>query len=138
MKIQATSVELNGRAYVIIGESAAGKSALALALINRGAKLIADDVTEIRENTAYAPQAYQGWLEVRGVGLVSGFPLCSSAKIGAIIRLCKNKPDRLPEANLDKTPEFKLWVRDQNQADKVMVIDSCLAGRLTLESRKEL
>ena len=69
MKIQATSVELNGRAYVIIGESAAGKSTLALALINRGAKLIADDVTEIRENTAYAPQAYQGWLEVRGVGL---------------------------------------------------------------------
>ncbi|MBR6412771.1 MAG: hypothetical protein IKS41_06410 [Alphaproteobacteria bacterium] len=138
MKIKASSVAINGRAYMITGESGAGKSSLALALINRGGQLISDDVTEVRDNIAYAPRTHQGWIEVRGIGLVSGLPVCSSAKIGAFIRLCENKPERLPEADMSKIPEFWLWTQDKNQADKVLVIDSVLAGRLKLESGKEL
>ena len=138
MKMQASSVALNGRAYVIQGESGAGKSSLALALIERGATLISDDVTEIQEGIAYAPQTHRGWLEVRGVGLISGFPVCSSAKIGAIINLMQNKPERLPEANSKKIPEFWLWTQDKNQADKVLIIDSILGGNLKLESGKEI
>jgi len=138
MKIQASSIALNGGAYLITGESGAGKSSLALALIQRGAILIADDVTEIKEGVAYAPKSHQGWLEVRGIGLISGLSICPSAKIRAIIRLTDKKPERLPESDLSSTPEFELWTQDKNQADKVLVIDSVLTGRLKLESEKEI
>ena len=138
MKIQATSVALNGKAYLITGESGAGKSSLALALIYRGGKLISDDVTEVQENIAHAPKTHQGWMEVRGIGLISGLPICLSAPIGAMIRLSKDKPERMPETSKGKIPEFWLWTQDKNQADKVLVIDSCLAGHLKLESGKEL
>ena len=138
MKIQATSVALNGKAYLITGEPGSGKSSLALALINRGAMLISDDITEVQNGVAYAPQTYQGWLEVRGIGLVSGFPCCPSAKIGATIRLTQDKPERMPVVDWNKIPEIFLWTRDKNQADKVLVIDSVLAGRLKLESGKEI
>ena len=138
MKIHATSVMLNGKAYVITGESGAGKSSLALALINRGATLIADDVTEVKEGIAYAPKVHQGWMEVRGIGLISGFSVCQSAKIGAFIRLADEQPDRLPKAHKNQIPEFMLWTQDKNQADKVLVIDSVLRKALKSESGKEI
>ena len=138
MNIKATSVALNGKAYLITGDSGVGKSALALALINRGANLISDDVTDVQDGVAFAPATHQGWLEVRGIGLISGFAVCPSAKIGAIIRLTEDKPERMPEINLDNVPEFSLWTQDRNQADKVLVIDSVLAKRLKLESGKEI
>jgi len=138
MKVQATSIALNGRAYLITGQSGAGKSSLALSLIHRGANLIADDVTEVIKDVAYAPKAHQGWLEVRGIGLISGLTVCPSAKIGAIIQLTDNKPERLPEVHLDGIPEFQIWVQDKNQADKVLIIDSILGGNLKLESGKEI
>ena len=40
---QATAVEIGGRALLIEGPPGSGKSSLALALIDRGARLIGDD-----------------------------------------------------------------------------------------------
>ncbi|MDY6407608.1 MAG: aldolase [Pseudomonadota bacterium] len=133
MKINATSVALNGKAYVIMGESGAGKSALALALIHRGATLIADDMTMIQDGIAYSPKEYSGWLEVRGIGLISGFSVCPSAKVGAFIRLIPDKPERLPDIKQGQIPEFCLWTKDRYQADKVMVIDAVLRQKLKVE-----
>ena len=136
MKVQASSVALNGRAYLIMGEPGAGKSALALALIRRGALLISDDVTEVKEGCAVAPEKYAGWLEVRGIGLISGFPVCPSAKVSAIIRLVSEKTDWEPTQAQGKIPEFQIWIQDKNQTDKVLVIDSILKGDLKIEFRK--
>jgi len=136
MKMQATSVALNGKAYLITGEPGAGKSALALALIGRGATLISDDITEVVDGVALAPKKYAGWMEVRGIGLVSGFRVCPSAEVGAIIRLTPGKPDRIPIQKQGKIPEFQLWDQDKAQADKVLLIDSILEGKLRIESEK--
>ena len=136
MKMQATSVALNGKAYLITGESGAGKSTLALALLERGATLISDDVTEVKDGLAIAPKKYAGWLEVRGIGLISGFPVCPSAQIGAVIRLVEEKPERIPTQKQKKIPEFQIWTQDKNQADKVLLIDSVLRGHLQIESGK--
>ena len=133
MKRQATTVVLNGRAFMITGSSGSGKSALALALIGRGALLLSDDLTEVQDGMAYAPSVHRGWLEVRGIGLVSGFPVCEKAPLAAEIHLSDHKPERLPPQEDTPIPVFHLWTQDKNPADKVMLIDRLLAGERTIE-----
>ncbi len=70
---------------VIIGNSGVGKSELALGLIDRGHKFIADDIIEIRmENSRLigsCPALLQDFLEVRGIGVLNIAKLFSSAVI---------------------------------------------------------
>ena len=138
MKIQATSISIGSHAYLITGETNTGKSSLALALINQGAKLISDDITEIINGYAVAPENYRGWLEVRGIGLISGFDVCSRAKVVAIINLTENKPERMPSLKKGELPVFQIWTKDKNQVDKVLVIDKILNKTLSIESGKEV
>ena len=62
------------RAVLLRGASGAGKSDLALRLIDAGGRLVADDQTRItrrgRTLTASAPTVLAGLIEVRGVGIV--------------------------------------------------------------------
>jgi len=72
--LHATCVEVDGAAVLLRGPSAAGKSDLALRLIDEGARLVADDqvqVTAVRgELIASAPAQLTGKIEVRGIGIV--------------------------------------------------------------------
>jgi len=45
--LHGSAIEINGKAYAIIGDSGAGKSTLASAFINQGYKLLSDDVIPI-------------------------------------------------------------------------------------------
>ena len=69
-----TAISIEGRGLLIAGESGAGKSSLALALIDRGATLIGDDGIVIDDESghplAQPPRTTRGLLEVRNVGLV--------------------------------------------------------------------
>lgn len=72
---QATAVAIGGRALLIEGAPGSGKSSLALALIDRGARLIGDDGIAIEDRdgelwAAPAP-ATAGLIELRNVGLVT-------------------------------------------------------------------
>lgn len=62
------------RAVLLRGAPGAGKSDLALRLIDAGGRLVADDQTRItrrgRTLTASAPTVLAGLIEVRGVGIV--------------------------------------------------------------------
>jgi serine kinase of HPr protein (carbohydrate metabolism regulator) len=77
-RLHATTVAIAGQAVAIRGPAGAGKSDLALRLIDRGAALIADDVTLLRESGgllwASAPEEIAGLLEVRGLGVVAMAP----------------------------------------------------------------
>jgi HPr kinase/phosphorylase len=72
--LHASAVALQGRAVLILGESGAGKSDLALRLIERGAALVADDqvVLEAREGVLFAapPPRLAGLIEARGIGIM--------------------------------------------------------------------
>jgi serine kinase of HPr protein (carbohydrate metabolism regulator) len=72
--IHVSSVAIDGRAVLIGGRSGAGKSDLALRLIDRGAALISDDYTFVRRDRdrafASAPERIAGRIEMRGVGIV--------------------------------------------------------------------
>lgn len=77
--VHATCVALRLRGAVwqgvlLRGRSGAGKSDLALRLIESGARLVADDQTALARRghrlVASAPETIAGLLEVRGVGIV--------------------------------------------------------------------
>jgi serine kinase of HPr protein (carbohydrate metabolism regulator) len=74
-------IAIEGRALILDGVPGAGKSSLALALIDRGAILIGDDgiALEPKNGRAFAspPPAIAGKLEVRGVGILE-FPTTSA------------------------------------------------------------
>lgn len=73
--IHATAVAINGQGVLLCGRSGAGKSDLALRLIDRGAALVSDDYTVVEQAgaavRASAPAAIAGKIEVRGLGIVA-------------------------------------------------------------------
>ena len=73
-RLHGTVIAVGGRGLLLLGRSGAGKSDLALRLIDRGAMLVADDQVLVaaaeRRVMASPPPALAGLIEVRGVGLV--------------------------------------------------------------------
>lgn len=64
-----------GLGTLLIGKSGSGKSDLALALIDRGHQLIADDVVEFNSHdakilTGQSPHLLKNLLEIRGLGIL--------------------------------------------------------------------
>ncbi|MES2338618.1 MAG: aldolase [Pseudomonadota bacterium] len=73
--IHASCVAIDGVAVLIEGRSGAGKSDLALRLIDRGATLVSDDYTMLMrrdgELIARPPVNLAGKIEVRGIGILA-------------------------------------------------------------------
>lgn len=87
---------------MIEGRSGAGKSDLALRLIDRGAALVSDDRTRVTRDggvlIAHAPATLAGRMEVRGLGIATT-PHVASAPVALIVRLGEEL-ERLPERRL--------------------------------------
>nr|WP_047168213.1 HPr kinase/phosphatase C-terminal domain-containing protein [Sphingomonas sp. Y57] len=103
--IHASSVLIDGRVVLIAGRSGSGKSDLALRLIDRGARLVADDYTrlESREGrlVASAPPQIAGRIEIRGVGIVE---LASAAEgMVALLVDLDGAVERMPAEPLSTT-----------------------------------
>jgi HPr kinase/phosphorylase len=72
----ATTLDIKGIGVLIRGDSGIGKSECALALIERGHSLVADDLTCIklldeRELSASARPLNRGYMECRGIGIIN-------------------------------------------------------------------
>lgn len=89
-------------AVLLLGEAGAGKSDVALRLIAMGARLLADDQTQLFAEGgrlfAEAPSSLHGRMEIRGVGIVT----LDAAKPAPVILAVMLNADagipRLPEA----------------------------------------
>ena len=73
---QGTTVDVKGVGVMIRGDSGVGKSECALALVERGHSLVADDVTVIkvldeRELMASSREITRGYMECRGIGIIN-------------------------------------------------------------------
>jgi serine kinase of HPr protein (carbohydrate metabolism regulator) len=92
-------VAIGGRGVLIAGASGAGKSDLAMRLIDRGAALVADDYVSLRveggQVIASAPEAIAGMIELRGVGLLT-LPYLAQAPVALVVDLDLT-PERLPD-----------------------------------------
>ena len=109
VNLHATCIRVGraGRAFgapasagvLILGRSGAGKSDLALRLIALGAKLVADDRTDLAvlrgRLVASAPRTIAGLFEVRGIGIVK-IPHAKAVAVSLVVELTRKVP-RLPE-----------------------------------------
>lgn len=98
MLFHASCVAIEGRAVLISGASGAGKSDLALRLIDRGATLVSDDQVALSAKgptlQATAPATIAGKIEVRGLGIVD-MTYCSPMPVALLIELTRDV-ERMP------------------------------------------
>jgi HPr kinase/phosphorylase len=99
--VHGTTVAIGGRAVLLRGPSGSGKSDLALRLIDAGARLVADDRSELRRDAgailARAPETIVGLIEARGIGILRVASL-ASAELALIVDLvAPDAVERMPE-----------------------------------------
>ncbi|SFH17662.1 Hpr(Ser) kinase/phosphatase [Palleronia marisminoris] len=101
LTLHASAVAVSGRGVLLRGAAGTGKSTLALALIARGGRLIADDRTCLARRgegvLAWAPAPILGLIEARGIGLIETEPAPPTV-IAAVVDLDEAEPHRLPPA----------------------------------------
>ncbi|HEX4693712.1 MAG TPA: aldolase [Sphingomonas sp.] len=94
-----STVAIGDRAVLIAGEAGAGKSDLALRLIDRGAILVSDDYTRLRAVNgalvASPPDTIAGKIEVRGLGIVT-LPHVAESRVALLVEL-SGDVERMPE-----------------------------------------
>jgi HPr kinase/phosphorylase len=96
-------------AVLLMGASGAGKSDVALRLIAMGARLVADDQTQLFAEGGHlfaaAPPSLHGRMEIRGVGILAMTP-AEPAPIILAVRLDETADiPRLPEPLTHKLPQ---------------------------------
>jgi HPr kinase/phosphorylase len=101
VRIHATAVAIDGRAALLRGASGAGKSDLALRLIDAGACLVTDDQSELfrRGDVIFVrpPNRISGLIEVRGIGIVR-IDAMAEAPVALIVDLvAPDRVERMPE-----------------------------------------
>ena len=132
MLIHASCVRWQNKGILLIGNSGQGKSTGALALIEKGAALVADDYVELNPKEdkilATCPTTTAGKLEARGVGIVS-MDFLPQTSVDLIID-CKadfKSVPRMPDAKTQKffdreIPVYSLCPFENIFAKKVSLI----------------
>lgn len=103
MLYQASCVAIGGQAVMIEGPPGAGKTSLALGLIDRGARLVGDDgvLLELRENGvlwAAPPPRITGMIEIRNIGIAELEPV--AAPVALLLLLDPSAPRFVEQAPL--------------------------------------
>ena len=97
-------VQVHGEGILIRGESGIGKSEVALELVKRGHRLVADDAVELRRMgrarlTGSAPKMIRYLMELRGVGIID-------------VRRIYGVGSVLPYCDVDLVVNFVRWDED--------------------------
>jgi serine kinase of HPr protein (carbohydrate metabolism regulator) len=110
--IHATAVGIDGVGVLLRGASGAGKSDLALRLIEGGARLVADDQVELDPSAdgvwMRPPATIAGLIEVRGLGLVR-LPYSQRVKLALVVDLVAAATiERLPQPASERFAEWEI------------------------------
>lgn len=101
IRVHGTAVSLEGEGVLLRGPSGCGKSDLALRLIDQGARLVADDQTELyvdgSDISMTAPATIAGRIEVRGLGILN-VPHVTRAPLRVVV-------DLVPSDGVERMPE---------------------------------
>ncbi|KMW60574.1 HPr kinase/phosphorylase [Candidatus Rhodobacter oscarellae] len=99
MRLHASCVAVQGKAALLTGASGSGKSALALQLMALGARLVADDQTDIAAADgrllARAPASIRGLIEMRGLGLLNADAV-DDVPVAVVVDMAALSTARLP------------------------------------------
>jgi HPr kinase/phosphorylase len=106
VNIHASCVAIGAKGVLILGDSGAGKSDLALRLVDDGAELVADDRTELyvlRHGLyARAPKSIAGLIEARGLGIIA-LPWRRTVRLALAVKLTA-MASRLPNTTYYRPP----------------------------------
>lgn len=127
-RVHGTCIDIDGYGVLLRGPSGSGKSDLALRLIDGGARLVADDQTELSARdgriVASPPPVLAGLLEVRGLGILR-LGHSPSAPLTLVVDLVSPQAvERLPEPSFCdfsgiRLPRLALAPFEQSAAAKV-------------------
>ena len=126
--LHATTVAIAGQAVMLCGSSGAGKSDLALRLIDRGAILVSDDYTIAKRTPegaliAAVPDNIAGKMEVRGIGILP-FDHVSDIAVALVVDL-SGAVERMPLEPTTRTiagvavPVISLMAKESSAPIKV-------------------
>lgn len=112
--VHGVLVEVYGDGVLITGDSGAGKSETALALVKSGHRLVADDAVEIKRLSrkklvGSAPELIRYYMELRGIGIINAKEVYGWSAVK-------------PEANLDLIVKLEFW--DDNKFYDRLGIDT--------------
>lgn len=140
--INATAVALNGYAILITGDSGAGKSSLALALMEQGAILISDDITHVKvhdgELLASPYERMKGCVEVWGTGIICGLRTVQDVPVLVQIKLTSTITERMPQEATyveilgKQVRQFRLYKESKVLATLVRTTAKIAAGEVFL------
>jgi len=106
MLVHATAVAIDGKAILLRGPPGAGKSDLALRLIDGGADLVADDQVELwragNRLCVRAAAAIAGLIEIRGIGILRLQALEEAPLAMCVDLLRLAKIERFPERRFEE------------------------------------
>src|SRR5712691_2468744 len=104
--VHATAIAIDSRAVLLRGASGSGKSDLALRLIDAGARLIADDQSELHRRgdsiIVRAPATIVGLVEVRGIGIIRLDALAEAPVALLVDLVAPESLERLPARRSEK------------------------------------
>jgi HPr kinase/phosphorylase len=142
IRVHGTAVALSGGGILLRGPSGSGKSDLALRLIDEGARLVADDQTEIflegESLQMRSPAMIAGLLEVRGVGILRVASV-EAAPLRLVVDLAAGDDiERLPEPQFCQflgrsVPVLALWPFETSATAKLrLALRAYAAGTAAL------
>lgn len=125
--LHGTCLDADGFGVLITGKSGAGKSDLALRLLQAGLEphfsLVADDRVVVQrqgdELIARAPEALAGLLEIRGIGIVR-MDFKAQTRLSLIVRL-------MADEQIERLPHFPRQMTGLSGL-QVPVLDLCAWG----------
>lgn len=143
-RVNGTAVAIDGKAVLLIGPPGAGKSDLALRLVEAGALLIADDLVELTRDgqrvmagfPAEAPAELKGRIEVPGLGIVAIPAAEGPAELALVVQAAPAaEVERMPESQysqwLDvKIPTLKLTLLEASTPTKVRLALGARTGSI--------
>jgi serine kinase of HPr protein (carbohydrate metabolism regulator) len=110
MLVHGTAIAIDRKAVLLRGSPGAGKSDLALRLIDGGACLVSDDQVELRRAgqriLVRAPAALAGLIEVRGIGILRIDALDEAPLALCVDLVSSAEIERLPERRFDNLLEL--------------------------------
>jgi HPr kinase/phosphorylase len=139
-----TAVAWHGKAVLIMGPPGAGKSDLALRLIDQGAKLIADDLVELTRAGARvvaafpadAPPDLRGRIEARGLGIVAVPAAAGPVELALVIEATASEDvERLPKDEFSQwldidIPTLRLALHEASTPTKVRLALGAISGSI--------
>lgn len=140
-RLRGTCIAIDSQGVLLRGRSTAGKSDLALRLIDAGGSLVSDDYTDVvvadGRLAASSPPPLHGLLEVRGLGVVRINAVPSVPLVAAIDLVAADQLDRMPPPRHEVVegvllPLFRISPFEASATAKVRLMVQVAAGAIML------